>query len=164
MNSHSNVAPAGAIRVVPGLPSRPIHPAIPWALVGILLILVVLVGTQAITSLLRAGPQTVTVREPQAGSQVTLRTGDTLQVALEANPTTGYTWVVAQADPAILQLAGDPEFQPASELMGAGGTTTYRFTTVGAGETTLQLVYARVVEPTFAPLKTYTVAVAVTSR
>jgi inhibitor of cysteine peptidase len=131
---------------------------------GILLILVVLVGTQVITSLLRASNQTFTVSEPQAGSRVALQVGDTLQVTLDSNPTTGYSWNLVAADPAILQPAGAPVFQPSSGLMGAGGTTTYRFTTVGTDETTLKLIYARVFEPKFAPLKTYSVTVAVTNR
>ena len=164
MNSHASVVPAGSLRTAGTLPARPVRPLVPWAVVGILLILVVLVGTQAITSLLRASNQTITVSEPQAGSSVALQVGDTLEVSLESNPTTGYSWSVVQADPAILQSAGDPVFQPSSGLMGAGGTVTHRFTTVGAGETTLKLIYARLFEPKFAPLKTYTVTVVVANR
>lgn len=132
-----------------------------WALLAVLALvlvagLVFLAGKQA------ARPQkTITLKESQAGSQALLRAGDTLEVNLEGNPTTGYTWSAAGFDAAILKPLGEPEFHPASSALGAGGTVTYRFEAAGAGQTTLTMIYSRPFEKGVPPLKTFMVNVSV---
>ncbi|HEX2914396.1 MAG TPA: protease inhibitor I42 family protein [Chloroflexia bacterium] len=106
-------------------------------------------------------PKTVEIDQSHAGSTVLLQLKDQLQISLEGNPTTGYTWEVAQIDNKILKLNGEPEFQPANALAGSGGKMILNFDTVGAGTTTLKLIYHRVFEPNVAPLNTYQVTVTV---
>jgi inhibitor of cysteine peptidase len=108
--------------------------------------------------------KTVTLSEPQAGSQAVLQVGDMLHVNLEGNPSTGYTWSVEALDAAVLKMAGEPEFHPASSALGAGGTFTYRFEAVGAGQTTLKMIYSRPFEKGLPPLKTFASSVLVTSQ
>lgn len=107
-------------------------------------------------------PRTVEVREQNAGDAVALRRGDQLVVALEGNPTTGYTWEQVAGDATIVKLTGEPAFKPDSQALGAGGLVTFQLAAVGAGQTKLTFIYHRSFEPNVAPLKTFTVSVGVT--
>lgn len=99
------------------------------------------------------------------GTQKELTRDQVLCITLESNPTTGYSWQVAEIDKAILRQVGDAEYKSSASgnppVVGAGGTETFRFETVSAGNTTLKLVYRRPWEKDAPPLKTYTVQIAV---
>ncbi len=107
------------------------------------------------------GPQLV-VDDTSDGKAVTVKTGDIIQVVLKGNPTTGYTWtvVLSETDATILEQMGDPTYVPESDLIGAGGTFTFRFKALKAGEATLMLGYSRPWE-SVPPLETFTMAVKV---
>ena len=98
-------------------------------------------------------------------TQKEIARGQELVVALASNPTTGYRWEVAEADEAILRQIGDAEFKSSASgnppLVGAGGTETFRFETIGAGTTTLKMIYRRSWEKDVPPIKTFTVQVVV---
>jgi inhibitor of cysteine peptidase len=106
-----------------------------------------IVGLVTVLSLLflascAAQPATRTVTFAQSGSAIDLRVGDTLLVALEGNPTTGFDWaLVGSASPA-LDLA-ERSFAPSSTALGAAGTVTYRFKAVAQGSTDLVMNYSR---------------------
>lgn len=114
-----------------------------------------------------AGQTTASGSEPVAlyasddGSQIELRKGHPLLIALEGNPSTGYNWQVEVLDQAVLNQVGEPEFEAESDLVGAPGTVTLRFQAVGAGETELKLVHQRGWEQDAEPLETFTVQVTV---
>jgi len=95
------------------------------------------------------------------GRRVELEKGQLLEVSLEANPTTGYEWEVQDLDERILRAAGEPEFKPQSDLIGAPGIQTLRFQPVGVGHTTLKLIYHRRWEKGVKPLETYSAEVTV---
>ncbi len=91
-----------------------------------------------------------------------LSKGQVLVVSLESNPSTGYSWQVAQVDQAVLKQLGDPKFEtPASSsgVVGAPGTEVFRFEAAGQGQTTLKLEYRRPWETGVAPIKTFTLQV-----
>ena len=98
-----------------------------------------------------------------SGKEIELQKGQVLVVSLEGNPTTGYTWEVQEPlDEQVLRQVGEAEFKAASERIGAPGVLTFRFEAVGAGRTTLQLIYHRPWEEKSAkPLKTFSVQVVV---
>jgi inhibitor of cysteine peptidase len=100
----------------------------------------------------------ITARD--VASTVQMKLGDTLEIALEGNPTTGYTWAVA-SKVAQLQQQGEWELKRDSNLIGAGGTIILRFKAVREGEATLQLIYHRVWEKGVPPVKTFEVKVVV---
>jgi inhibitor of cysteine peptidase len=108
-----------------------------------------------------AEPAMVAVSEPDAGSTVRLNAGDRLQVELEGNPSTGYTWEVTARDTAVLTLVGDQEFVPDSGALGSGGRVVTRFEATGAGQSALQMIYHRSFETNAAPLKTFELRVVV---
>ena len=84
-----------------------------------------------------------------------------LVVALEGNPTTGYTWTVEGVDAAVLRVDGQPEFQAAGEALGSPGVVVLRFSPVGPGSTRLRLAYRRPWEDGVPPLHTFEVTVEV---
>jgi len=95
------------------------------------------------------------------GSQVELQKGQTLVITLESNPTTGFRWEVVEIDEPILRQIGEAEFKPESEALGAGGTETFHFEAVNAGQTALELVYHRPWEEDVEPLETFSLQVVV---
>jgi len=96
------------------------------------------------------------------GREMQLKKGQTLVVTLEGNPTTGYSWEVAEPlDEQVLRQAGEPEFQQESDLVGAGGVQILRFEAVNAGKMTLKLIYHRPWEKDVEPLETYSIQVVV---
>ena len=97
-----------------------------------------------------------------AGREMQLKKGQTLVVTLEGNPTTGYSWEVAEPlDEQVLRQVGEAEFKAESAALGAGGVQILRFETVNAGKTTLKLAYRRSWEKGVEPLETYSLQVVV---
>ncbi len=108
-----------------------------------------------------------TVTEADNGSDVTLKVGDTLRVQLPSNPSTGYSWQVSQDDKAILAPVGEPQFDlgpNVTPIPGRGGTETFTFKAVAAGETTLTLIYVRPWETNVTPTPNDTFTLNVTVR
>ncbi|MBN2489102.1 MAG: protease inhibitor I42 family protein [Methanosarcinaceae archaeon] len=98
-----------------------------------------------------------------AGDVFDVEKGQFVVINLEANPTTGYTWEVKEpVDELILKRVGDIEFDPESELIGAGGMQTIRFEVIDEGQATIELVYHRPWETDVEPLETFSVQI--TSR
>ncbi len=107
------------------------------------------------------GHETKMIGTSDAGKTIGLNVGDTLEVTLEGNPTTGYNWEATSLDTSILKQVGEPAFTPSSTAIGSGGQVTLRFEAVGSGQTTLHLDYHRSFEPGVAPLQTFEVTVQV---
>ncbi len=86
--------------------------------------------------------------EPDNGKSFTVKVGDTIEVAIAGNPTTGYAWTAALSDEdaTLLEQVGEPAYVQDSaegEIVGAGGTYTLTFKATAAGEAALKLVYSR---------------------
>ena len=88
-----------------------------------------------------SAPKEVKLTKDDAGKSVEVAKGGTLEISLEGNPTTGYTWEVESVDDKVLKQEGEPETKPDSDAMGAGGMMTLKFKAEGAGKTDLKLVY-----------------------
>lgn len=115
-----------------------------WAIALVTVVIVTLGGLFLVArGQAPAGSTQITATEADAGKTIKLHVGDTLVVALDGNPTTGYTWEREKNDDGVLVQAGDPEFEPASQALGAAGKMSLRFEAKARGETTLNLVYHR---------------------
>jgi len=92
-----------------------------------------------------AGDETYVLTAADAGLDLEVAVGDTIEVTLEGNPSTGYGWEVESVDAAVLEMVGEPEFvsAAAADLVGAAGTFTFTFTAAAGGKTDLVLVYRR---------------------
>jgi len=87
--------------------------------------------------------------------------GDTLEIVLKGNPTTGYMWEVASVDTTVLSQVCEPEFRPKSDARGSGGKIIMRFKAVSVGHTLLKLIYHRPFEKNKPPIRVFSVTVIV---
>ena len=106
----------------------------------------------------------VKLSEKNAMSRVKIYIGDTLEVVLKGNPTTGYIWEVDYVDSAILRQVGKTEFKADRKARGSGGTITMLFEALATGQTLLRLIYHRPFEKGIPPIQTLEVAVVVKEK
>ncbi|HEX9094243.1 MAG TPA: protease inhibitor I42 family protein [Coriobacteriia bacterium] len=99
----------------------------------------------------------VKITETDAGKPVALSVGQTLEVTLLANPTTGFSWQVADASGGVLAAKGDPAYvqDPGPPLVGKGGAQTFTFDAAKAGSGRLLMEYRRPWETTATPERTF---------
>jgi inhibitor of cysteine peptidase len=108
-------------------------------------------------------PTAVRVDESATGTSVSLHVGQTLEVSLAGNITTGFDWALAGTLPSQLTTVSDGyKTDPASAgAAGAGGTRTFVYRAVVSGSGTLKLSYGRPWEAGVAPAKTFSLTVTV---
>ena len=107
-------------------------------------------------------PDDVQLTDTNNGGQVTVKAGQTINLQLAANPSTGFGWEVSQVDTTLLAQKGDKTYAPASQnkpLAGGGGWEYFRFDAKQKGETTLRLIYHRSWEKGLEPAKTFDVKI-----
>ena len=123
-----------------------------YVIIGVLIVLVLLVIIW-----IAYAPGVKQLSEADNGKTIKVTVGQELDVTLAANPTTGYSWVIAEpTDERIIRQQGEIEFAPESGSLGAGGMQIVRFEVIGAGQTTLKLIYHRPWERV-EPLQTFSV-------
>ena len=106
-----------------------------------------LIGIAAFAVLLAAcsSSSTVVVGPADDGTTIDLSEGDTLEVQLEGNPTTGFNWQVADTiDSSVLEQDGEPSFDANDDRFGSPGVVTLTFKAVGTGTSPLDLEYKAV--------------------
>lgn len=106
-------------------------------------------------------PKEVSILWSEIDQGVGLEVGDTLEVVLPANPSTGYAWEVGFYNESVLKPYGDPEFSSSSGNLGAEETQKLHFEAIGEGETELVLVYRRSFEDEGVDPQTFQVDVVV---
>ena len=124
-----------------------------WILSALVLLLSLLAGCHDSDG----GPLLLT--QDRDGDTIEPVVGEEFSIRLPGNPTTGYEWAVAQADPILLTLV-ETSHVPDSSAIGAGGLTTFRFRANLAGTTPLVLAYRRSWERTSADA-TFSLSVAI---
>jgi predicted secreted protein len=72
--------------------------------------------------------------------------GDTIVVALDESPTSGYRWAVDAVEPTVLTAVGD-EYTPSSSGLGGGGVHRFRFDVAGTGASRIRLALRRSWDP-----------------
>ena len=93
-----------------------------------------------------SGPRTY-----EAGDSITVRSGSTFVIALEANPTTGYSWS-AQPNANVVYVSSRQV--SGRSVPGAPGTQRLTFRATAVGSSTLVLGYSRPFEPGTPPVET----------
>jgi len=79
----------------------------------------------------------------QSGGAFEMKVGETFEVQLPENPTTGYRWYLRTSGGSCLELADD-SFQPSGgTTCGAGGMRRWRFCAVRAGSADIEMVHRR---------------------
>lgn len=111
-------------------------------------------GSDASNGVLKVG-------ESAAGTTVNVAVGETIEVALPANPTTGFDWS-GERSTDVLALVSDTYVPaPSGGAVGSGGVHTFVFKAASAGQDTVQLQYARPWETGVEPAKTFELFVTV---
>ena len=96
--------------------------------------------------------------EQNDNATVTARVGETIEVSLAENPSTGYRWELAAVDSSVASAEGS-RFSPAGGGIGAGGTRHMTFRVRAAGTGRIELVLRRSWEPAGAAQRRWSVAV-----
>jgi len=108
-----------------------------------------------------AAPNSKEIRltEKDNGCLAELGQDQILVISLESNPSTGYSWQVAEINEDVVQQVGKAEFEQISPLLGAPEKQILRFRPVGAGQSTLKLVYCRPWEKGVEPAREFSIQV-----
>jgi inhibitor of cysteine peptidase len=122
--------------------------------------ILIVIGLAGLSGCGPRSPQTIEVREQDAGRTIELQPGDRLRVVLEGNPSTGYEWLRADEDSAVLTAAGDPAFKAEAAMPGSPGMVTLDFAAAAPGQASLTLHYRRSWEAA-APAETFAITVQV---
>jgi inhibitor of cysteine peptidase len=125
-----------------------------------IIVLFLMLSACAANASVQADPVHLALQD--ANKTVTLKPGDSLEIELEGNPSTGYIWESATQVLKTLKQSGETEFLPAKvNLPGAPQMMVLYFTAVNPGQETLQLVYHRSWEKDTPPAKTFEVTIVV---
>jgi predicted secreted protein len=77
----------------------------------------------------------------QKPALVTVAKDGIVEVQLDSNPTTGYTWTLAAGSKGLEQMGSKYVAKSADGMVGGGGIQTYTFKATGDGENDLEFVY-----------------------
>lgn len=107
-------------------------------------------------------PSPVRVDASADGTTVSLKVGQTFEVALPGNVTTGYDWGINGMLPSQVTTSTDSyESTAPAGVMGAGGVHTFVYTAATPGTGMLRLMYSRSFEEGVAPSKVFNLTVVV---
>jgi len=102
------------------------------------------------------------LREADNEKTVSLAKGDELEVRLEAQLGTGYSWRVTEFDEHLLNRVGEPAVEsPKDAQPGSKEVQVFRYQAKAAGQSTLALEYARPWEKDKPPLRRFRVSLRV---
>ena len=94
---------------------------------------------------------------------IEVKAGETFVIKLESNPTTGYSWSLAEYDSKVTKQESNV-YEPtktAANVVGSGGTEVWAFKAITKGETKLTFQYTRPWEKDVPPInkETYKITV-----
>ncbi len=93
-------------------------------------------------------PTTIDLTVANDGTTLQAKTGQTINITLDSNITTGYKWnLVSQPDAAVVKFVSSKYNGPFTGGLGAGGTESWQFQAMGRGTTLLKLAYFRPFDP-----------------
>jgi len=86
---------------------------------------------------------TKVVTDADKGGTVAIKMGDTLEVRLNANPSTGYMWYLLKQSTALLKLSGQSQTEATQPGVGRPIYQIFKFQATGSGSGVLLLHYVR---------------------
>ncbi len=92
---------------------------------------------------------------------IKIKPGDTLEIVLDTNPTTGYQWKALPWDTEVIDQVDKPVYKSRSEAIGSGGELTFYFKALSTGQTPLKFIYFRAFEKDVPPIKSFKVTIVV---
>ncbi|WP_378732870.1 protease inhibitor I42 family protein [Nocardia brasiliensis] len=109
-------------------------------------------------------PAPVTATDVDNGKERRLTVGQPLVVTLPANPSTGYSWQIAEVDTNVVRAQGEPAFTPDPNVPvapGSGGTSVWTFVGNAPGISRLTMDYLRPWEQGMEPAQTFSLTIKV---
>jgi inhibitor of cysteine peptidase len=106
-------------------------------------------------------PHSPVITESDASAPVVLQPGEDFFIAMQSNPSTGYSWTQKVADGVILTYQGAVKENPAQAMPGAPGQQIFIYHANRTGSTTITFGYSRPFEPDSAPQRTVTFTIQV---
>ncbi len=91
------------------------------------------------------------------GSTITLDSGDTFEIALAENPTTGYRWHVDVSPPKVI-TSEESDLDVQGKGAGAGGERHLQFRAAHAGSFTIECLRYRSGESASAAVETFKIS------
>ena len=111
-----------------------------------------------LTLLLSSCAGTTSLSGSDNGKTITVHIGDEIDIALDSNPTTGFQWAIDKSNDSLLTLK-QSDYSASSNLIGSGGTQTFKFVAKSAGTVNLQLKYWRSFEGDKSIIQRYAVTI-----
>jgi inhibitor of cysteine peptidase len=102
----------------------------------------------------------LTIDETSNGQTLETALGQTVEICLKENPTTGFRWRMSQAGEPVGALLGDA-FEPGRQAPGQPGIHRWQFKIVAAGSGPVRFVYRRSWEDDAAAARVFTVTLSV---
>jgi inhibitor of cysteine peptidase len=135
-----------------------------WSTTVLLLALLVTVAAVLTACGSDPAPDPLALGKDASGGSAELKVDQLLDVKLDGNPTTGYSWEVKTSGEPVVRLQGEPVYaqtSTGSTIVGSGGTFTFTFVGAKPGTSTIELVYRRPWETDTPPLETFVLEVTV---
>ena len=101
-----------------------------------------------------------TIDETSNGQTLEAALGQTVEICLEENPTTGFRWRMAQAGGPVSTLLRDA-FEPGRQAPGQPGIHRWQFKVAAAGSGPVRFVYRRSWEDDAAAARVFAVTLSV---
>ena len=89
--------------------------------------------------------KTIRLTSKDNGKSIPVVMGQKIQIQLDSNPTTGYSWVDQSKSKAV-RLMGEIKYAASGTAIGGGGVSTANFMTTQAGKSEIKLDYLRTFE------------------
>lgn len=83
------------------------------------------------------------IGEPDVGRTVDIPVGQTIEIRLPENPTTGFRWLMTGSSGSACRVLREDFHPPARTLPGAGGERTWQLEAVAVGECDFSITYRR---------------------
>lgn len=125
-----------------------------------LLLPIILLGLIILLSGCSAG-NPIQLYQIDSGRAIKMKLGDTLEIVLDANPTTGYQWKALPWDTEVIEQIDKPVYKSRSKAIGSGGELTFHFKALSTGQTLLEFIYFRDFEKDVPPIKSFKVTIVV---
>jgi inhibitor of cysteine peptidase len=90
---------------------------------------------------------TKTITDADKGGTIHMKTGDTLEVRLEANPSTGFMWFLKKESARLLKLTGQTQTEATEPGVGRPVFQVFEFQAKQPGDGVLLLHYVRSWDP-----------------
>ena len=115
----------------------------------------------ATTPAFALSPHSPVLLETDATAPITINVGEEFFIALQSNPSTGYSWTQQTGDGNVLAYEGNVRQNPNLSVPGAAGQQIFIYHANRSGTSTITFQYSRPFEPNNAPGKMITFTITV---